>query len=67
MDRLECYYRWLTMRVWVRFDGRGYEVEAEHADGSSSVRYCQSRDDAKAYVDAEPARVGHGAGKDEGA
>ena len=40
------------MRVWVRFDGRGYEVEAEHADGSSSVRYCQNRDDAKAYVDA---------------
>ena len=52
MDRLECYYRWLTMRVWVRFDGQGYEVEAEHADGSSSVRYCQNRDDAKAYVDA---------------
>ena len=40
------------MRVWVRFDGRGYEVEAKHADGSFSVRYCQNRDDAKAYVDA---------------
>jgi hypothetical protein len=38
------------MRVWVRFDGRGYEVEAEHADGSSSVRYCSNRADAVAYV-----------------
>ena len=39
------------MRVWVRFNGGGgYEVEAEHADGSSSVRYCQSRADAVAYV-----------------
>ena len=50
MERLELYYRWLTMRVWVRFDGRGYEVEAEHADGSMSVRYCPTRVDALAYV-----------------
>ncbi len=51
MTRLEMYYRWLTMRVWVRFNGgSGYEVEAEHADGSISVRYCPTRADAVAYV-----------------
>ena len=52
MDRLEMYYRWLTMRVWVRSMGHYYEVETEHADGSFSIKLCYTREDAKAYVDA---------------
>lgn len=50
MDRLEMYYRWLTMRVYVRNRGHSIEVEAERADGSSSVKICLSLEEAKAYV-----------------
>ena len=38
------------MRVYVRNRGHGIEVEAERADGSSSVKTCLSLEEAKAYV-----------------
>ena len=52
MQRLEMYYRWLTMRVWVRFAGHGgcWDVEAERLDGSVSVTLCRTVEEAKAKV-----------------
>jgi hypothetical protein len=51
MDRLECYYRWLTMRVWVRCVGTYWEIETEHNNGENVLKLCYSREEAKAYVD----------------
>ena len=49
-ERLEMYYRWLTMRVWVHRNFGGWQIEAEHADGSQSYFFARTLEDAKAKV-----------------
>lgn len=50
-ERLEMYYRWLTMRVWVHsVGGGGRSIEVERADGSREYIFCRTLDDAKAKV-----------------
>jgi hypothetical protein len=51
MDRLECYYRWLTMRVWVNSYSTYWEIVVERNNGESVLKLCYSREEAKAYVD----------------
>lgn len=46
MQRIEMYYRWLTMRIWVYHEYGRYRIEIERNDGTAQTMTCNTREDA---------------------